>query len=143
MKKIAINATIITTIIFTLALLVGFTAINRVNLAKAEGVQILEAEPILGSFVTPFATYTSQSGVLVTTASTQVVATSTARTFLRVTNISSNNIYCSDGTQNAVLYEGVAIMASSSVEFSSNTQPFTGALNCISTGNASTTVIAK
>jgi hypothetical protein len=99
--------------------------------------------PIGSTDTTTFKEVSISTSKLVTTGSTLVSATNTARTIFRMTNTSSNNIYCkfrSTAPQAAVLYEGVAIMASSTFEMPTNGNIYTGPIYCISTGNASTTV---
>lgn len=81
--------------------------------------------------------------VLVTTTSAQLVATSSAREYVEITNLSATPIFCSaNGDTAAVLYRGIAIMASGTKVFGQDFG-YTGAIRCIGTANASTTVYAK
>ena len=90
--------------------------------------------------------YTRSTGVVVTTSSTEVAATNTARTLLEITNISSKPIYCKmrSGALNqaAVMYEGLTVFASST-EVITGENLYTGPVNCIGEASASTTVIEK
>lgn len=78
---------------------------------------------------------------LVTTTSSQVMATSSSRESAKISNVSSVAIYCNaDGDKAAVGYSGIMIAASSTLLIDSDF-PYTGAIRCISPlGNASTTV---
>lgn len=78
---------------------------------------------------------------LVTTTSSQIMATSSSRESAKISNVSSVAIYCNaDGDKAAVGYSGIMIAASSTLLIDSDF-PYTGAIRCISPlGNASTTV---
>ena len=90
--------------------------------------------------------YTRSTGVVVSTSSTEVAATNTARTLLRISNIASKPIYCKmrsgDLNQAAVMYEGMLVAASSTVEITGENL-YTGPVNCIAESSASTTVLEK
>lgn len=93
-----------------------------------------------------YTTAITGTGVLVTSSSGTVIATSTSATTRRIDNIGSKPIFCKlDRGYNAVAYEGITIFASTSVEFSdTNGMLYRGAINCIAPlGNASTTVYQK
>lgn len=83
------------------------------------------------------------TGVLVTSTSAQVLATSSAREYAEITNFSGIAIFCNaNGDAPAVLYKGITIFSSSTARFGQDI-PYTGAIQCIATGNASTTIYAK
>lgn len=83
------------------------------------------------------------TGILVTTASTQVIATSSAREYAEISNLTASAIYCNaNADKPAVMYQGVVIMASSSKVFGQDFA-YKGAIQCIASGNASTTVYSK
>lgn len=117
----------------------GFHLVKRVNSIE----QVLQYVPLGSPEVNRIQDFKISTAKLITTSSTLVSATNTARTYLRISNVSSNNIYCKLQTtppQTAILYEGFAIHASSSAEFTGDNL-YTGPVFCISTGNASTTVV--
>lgn len=97
-----------------------------------------------GNSIPNFATMASSSGILVNTSDTMLVATNTARLYLRIANISSKPISCNlkNGAP-AVLYTGVTIFASTTLEIDEDKFPYTGAVRCISETPASTTVTEK
>lgn len=81
--------------------------------------------------------------VLVTTSSTQVLATSSARLYAEIGNLSANPIFCNaNGDAPAVLYRGIVIPALGVKVFGQDFT-YTGAIRCIGTANASTTVYSK
>ena len=83
------------------------------------------------------------TGVLVTTASTQMVATSSAREYVEIANLTASAIYCNaNADKPAVMYKGIVIMASSTKVFGQDFS-YTGGIRCIALGNASTTVYSK
>lgn len=89
-------------------------------------------------------TGTSTSYLLAANTSTQVLATSSARIYARISNVGSTAIYCNaNGDKAAVAYSGIMIAASSSLALAEDF-PFTGAVRCISPlGTASTTVYSR
>lgn len=102
----------------------------------------------LGSFETSNAYTAAQTstGVLVTTSNTVVLATSTSRSFVRISNLSGNTIYCNtDNGKPATAFQGYMISATSSLSFSDNdSNLYRGAINCIAIGgSASTTVFQR
>lgn len=87
--------------------------------------------------------YGASTGVVVTTSSAQVMATSSSREYAEIANLSSFAIYCNmDNDNSAVLYQGITIFASSTKVLGQDFS-YTGAVRCISTGNASTTVYVR
>lgn len=108
----------------------------------------IHSQPSLGSLETNngYTSASASTGVLVTTSSTAVQATTTSRTLLKIANISSNPIYCNmDGGKPAVAYQGVTIAASSTLNLSdSDSFLYRGAVNCIAISvSASTTVYQR
>lgn len=81
----------------------------------------------------------SSTGVLCGTSSTQLIATSTSRNFLSVSNISPNIVYLSFGGP-AALNSGMALYASSTMRLDQNAL-YAGAIYCIASSNSSTTLL--
>lgn len=83
------------------------------------------------------------TGVVVTTSGVQVLATSSAREYAEISNLSAFAIYCNaDADKRAVMYQGIMIPASTTKVFGADFA-YTGAIRCISQANASTTVYAE
>lgn len=81
--------------------------------------------------------------VLVTTTSAQLVATSSAREYVEISNLSASPIFCNaNGDATAVVYRGITIPALGTKVFGQDLA-YTGAIRCVGTANASTTVYAK
>lgn len=80
----------------------------------------------------------NNTGILCANTSTLLIATSTSRNMLVVSGDSIHTVYLSLGTP-AVMDQGIVLNASSSVIFDS-TRLFAGAIYCISSTNASTTL---
>ena len=99
-----------------------------------------------GETISPYNSFTTSGGVLVlSSTSTNLVATNTARLFLQVTNIGTSTIYCNltNGAW-ATKYVGLTLFASSTYRFLVDENPYTGPVNCIADGaNASTTILEK
>ena len=81
----------------------------------------------------------SSTGVLCGTGSTQIVATSTSRNFISISNISGYPIFVSFGTP-AALNTGITIASSSTLRLDQNAL-YAGNINCIAQVAASTTVL--
>ena len=73
--------------------------------------------------------------------STLMLATSTSRSFLRISNISQGNIYYGFG-QPAATSTGGVLFASSSMEFNQSNM-YSGAIYCLATTANATTTIAE
>lgn len=103
-----------------------------------------------GNIITNYAHVATSSAILVTTSSTLVMPTSTDRTYLRISNIAGKPIFCTlsvRGTNSstyttgpAIMYQGITIFASSTLEFKIDENPYTGPVYCISEANSSTTI---
>lgn len=85
----------------------------------------------------------TSTSVLLTTSGAQMVATSSAREYVEIANLTAAAIYCNaDNDKPAVMYKGILIAASSTKVFGQDFA-YTGGIRCVSSANASTTVYAK
>jgi hypothetical protein len=86
----------------------------------------------------------TSGAMMITTTSAQVVATSSTREALIISNLSSYAIYCNANADKAAVgYSGIMIPASTTLSFDSELA-YTGAVRCISPlGNASTSVYSR
>lgn len=84
------------------------------------------------------------SSTKLTTSSMQMIATSSAREYAEITNLSAYAIYCNaDADKPAVLYKGLMIAASSTRVFGQDFA-YNGAIQCIApAANSSTTSYAR
>lgn len=90
--------------------------------------------------IQPIYATNTNTGVLCTTSSGLLVATSSNPGFLRISNTSPFTIFLALGNPPAVLYQGLTLFASTSIEFN-QTNFYAGQIYCISSGgNASTTI---
>lgn len=143
MKSYVQEAVIISIFLF-IAFLSGFLIFRAsVNSAsKTINTSLSGISNTIGHF-SNIGQYGASTGVLVTTSSAQVVATSSSREYAEIANLSSFAIYCNmDDDKAAVLYQGITIFASSTKVLGQDFS-YTGAVRCISTGNASTTVYVR
>lgn len=84
-----------------------------------------------------YAVGTSTAETVSASASTMVLATSTGRTWAKLSNNSSNVIYCSYGTP-AAEFQGFAVPALGIYEMNQLNSPvYTGPVNCIASTTAS------
>lgn len=147
MKKI-LPTFIIALILFGGMYLVGSRAM-QVDVALKQAAELSQAinQNVAGmetanAYVTP----QTSTGVAVTTSSTQVLATSTGRSYARISNLSGNAIYCNlDTGKPAVAFSGIMVQATSTLVISDNDSSlYRGAVNCIAVGaTASTTAYQR
>lgn len=96
-----------------------------------------------GPVVNIFFKIATSSPETVGTASATVAATSTGRTFLKLSNDSSNQLFCNYG-KSAVGNQGFIVNASSSYTMNGYTEPvYTGSVNCIASSTSQVYVIAN
>lgn len=96
-----------------------------------------------GPVVNIFFKVATSSSETVPTTSVTVAATSTGRTFLKLSNDSSNQLFCNYG-KTAIGGQGFIVNASSSYTMNGFTEPvFTGALNCIASSTSAVYVMAN
>lgn len=86
----------------------------------------------------PVFTPAVSTGVICTTSSTLLVATSTSRNMITISNDSGNSLYIGLGVA-AVLHQGTLMSASSTITFDQS-KLYAGAIYCISAVNSSTTL---
>ncbi len=138
--------------IFALVLVAIITiGFNRQEIALGSGPTITNTQR---STVTPvISNNTASSSVLVGTASTLVVGTTTDRVYLQIWNMSTKAVFCTlaaRGTASstfttgpAILYAGITITASSTYQFRADENPYTGPVYCIADGAAASTTIMQ
>ncbi len=97
-----------------------------------------------GVSISNFNSFASSSAITVSNSSTQVSATNTARTYLRLANNGSAAVYCNlrNGAA-ATLFSGLTIFGSSTVDFTVDNNPYTGAVNCIGHGTNIVSVLER
>lgn len=135
LKKSLISLLIVLTIIFGMIKVASVAMKNQTSLST-------------GAFETAngFTAASASTGVSVTSASTLVLATTSSRTYARISNLSAAAIYCNmDLSKPAVAYSGIMIAASSSYVVSdAESNLYKQAINCISpSGTASTTIFQR
>lgn len=99
-----------------------------------------------GQGLSSFNSFPVSTSSVVTTSATFMIATNTARSFLRISNIGPVAIYCNlkGGIGSPLAYTGMTIFGSSTAEFKVDENPYTGAIYCITgLGTASTTILEK
>lgn len=80
----------------------------------------------------------STTGVLCGLTNTQLVATSTSRNFISISNTGTSTMFISLGT-NASLNTGISLFTNTTIRFDSNAL-YSGAINCIDTNAATATI---
>lgn len=134
---------ILSALILTIFLFVAIVGVIRVSVH--EEVSRVQS---FGSNIPP-TTYKNagaSTGVLVTTTSGTVLATSTSRQYAIIANHTGNPIFCNlDNGKPATTYSGVLIGTSTPYVISPELNNlYIGAINCITTqGTATTTIYAR
>lgn len=134
-------------ILVSLALVSALIVVGFLNIAGRPDIALGSGQTISG-----FTVFATSSTALVTSSSNLLVATNTARFYLRVSNLSGNAIYCTPsyhvGTSTnmnnapAVANSGITIFASSTYEVKVDENPYRGPLYCISpSGNATVSIV--
>ncbi len=93
-----------------------------------------------GISITPNKTVPTNASSTVTTISTQIVATSTSRNYLIISNDSSNTIYLGIGA-NAVLGKGIRLATGTSYEMKLDQNMFTAGVWAITTASSNVSYI--
>lgn len=123
-----------------------FIAVNTGNTSNPSSKATYGTSDRL-EFVQEFNQYSASStasNVSVTTTSTQIVATSTNgyRKYIRLTNDGSTTVYLNFGAA-AVNQTGIPLFASTTYEILAGTNPFTTAINGISSSTVKVIVLEK